>query len=96
MTRERRRSSRRGTFLLSLHDVAGGWLHIDVRPLRETDSIRVKPCLIELTFWREGPDVIRGALRHKASGVTAYFQGTGALEELSSALDLKLVSAPAR
>lgn len=65
-------------------------LQATIRPLEDDNRLSIAPSSLILSLWQESADIIRGSLRHPATGITAHFQGSSTLVDLSAALDLML------
>lgn len=72
-----------------------GSLNILVSPLLDNEYLRSRKSAVLLTFWLETETVVRGTIKHPASGAQAHFQSTADLITLAQALSLSIERSPA-
>jgi hypothetical protein len=66
-------------------------LRVAVTPAEETKKVVALRSTVVLSVWREGPQVVRGAIAYGPNAV-AYFQGSETLLDLAQALGLAVES----
>jgi len=71
-------------------DGAPRGISLIVTPIDESATLAVERSSIVVSVWHESAAVVRGTVRHQASGAVAYFQGTDALVRIAEALNLRL------
>ena len=66
-----------------------GSVVVTISPVLDGEQFAVCDAILELTTWPEGDELVRGRVRHSASGTVAYFQSAAkTFTELATALAL--------
>jgi hypothetical protein len=75
--------------MLAVHQGPDGSVVVTISPVMDGEEFSTRDATLELTTWAENGELLRGRLRHRASGTVAYFQtGEKTVTELFAALDL--------